>query len=96
MSSRKTHLVLRTKWNINVKTVIARFSEVKSLYSEGQLTGTDEEGEEIDVNNVGKALRAAGIDLNEFLTGAKGLDDVFLELSEKWDSLDLLTQRYQF
>ena len=29
-----------------LKTVIARFSEVKKLYSEGELTGTDEEGQE--------------------------------------------------
>lgn len=74
-----------------LKTVIARFSEVKSLYSKGQLTGQTEDGEEIDVNNVSKALRAAGIDLNEYLVGTKGLDEVFLELSSKWDSLDLVT-----
>lgn len=77
-----------------LKTVIARFSEVKTLYSEGELTGTDEEGEEIDVNKVSTALRSAGINLNEFLTGSKGLDDIFLELSSKWDTLDTVTQRY--
>ena len=77
-----------------LKTVIARFSEVKKLYSEGELTGQDEEGEEIDVNRVSTALRAAGVDLNEYLTGAKGLDEVFIELASKWDNLDLVTQRY--
>ena len=77
-----------------LKTVIARFSEVKKLYSEGELTGQDEEGEEIDVNRVSTALRAAGVDLNEYLTGAKGLDEVFIELASKWDNLDLITQRY--
>lgn len=77
-----------------LKTVIARFSEVKKLYSEGQLLGTDEEGEAIDVNKVSTALRTAGIDLNEFLTGAKGLDEVFVELASKWDSLDIVQQRY--
>lgn len=77
-----------------LKTVIARFSEVKSLYSTGDLVGHDDEGEEIDVNNISKALRTAGINLNEYLTGAKGLDDIFLELSKKWDSLDNVTQRY--
>lgn len=76
-----------------LKTVIARFSEVKSLYSEGELLG-DFEGEEIDVNKVSKALRTAGINLNEYLTGAKGLDDIFMELSEKWDGLDQVQQRY--
>lgn len=77
-----------------LKTIIARFSEVKELYSTGDLLGTDEEGQEIDVNKVSKALRTAGVDLNEYLTGAKGLDDIFMELSERWDSLDQVQQRY--
>jgi len=77
-----------------LKTVIARFSEVKKLYSQGDLMGTDEEGEEIDVNKVSQALRSAGINMNEYLSGAKGLDDVFLELASKWDSLDMIQQRY--
>jgi hypothetical protein len=68
-----------------------RFSEVKSLYSQGELTGETEDGEEVDVNKVSTALRSAGIDLNEYFTGAKGLDEVLLELSERWDSLDLVT-----
>ena len=77
-----------------LKTVIARFSEVKSLYSKGELLGTDEEGEAIDVNKVSKALRSVGVDLNEYLTGMKGLDDVFIELASKWDGLDQIQQRY--
>ena len=77
-----------------LKTVVARFSEVKKLYSEGELLGTDEEGEAIDVNKVSAALRSAEINLNEYLTGMKGLDDIFLELASKWDSLDQVQQRY--
>lgn len=77
-----------------LKTVIGRFSEVKSLYTEGQLTGQDEEGETIDVNKVQTALRAAGISMNEFLAGNEGLDQVFLRLSQRWNDLDILTQRY--
>ena len=77
-----------------LKTVVARFSEVKKLYSKGQLLGEDEEGESIDVNKVSTALRSAGINLNEYLTGSKGLDDIFIELAEKWDSLDKVQQRY--
>ena len=77
-----------------LKTVIGRFSEVKSLYTKGQLTGTDENGEEINVNKVQKALRAAGVDMTKFFTGEEGLDQVFLNLSKKWDSLDITTQRY--
>ena len=77
-----------------LKTVIGRFSEIKSLYTKGQLTGTDENGEEINVNKVQKALRAAGVDMTKFFTGEEGLDQVFLDLSKKWDSLDITTQRY--
>ena len=77
-----------------LKTVIARFSEVKELYSEGELLGTDSEGEAIDVNKVSTALRTAGINLNEYLTGMKGLDDIFIELAQKWNSLDIVQQRY--
>lgn len=77
-----------------LKTVLARFSEVKSLYSEGELTGTDEDGEEINVNRVQEALRTAGIDMTEFLKGNEGLDDVLLRLAEKWNTLDVLTQRF--
>ena len=77
-----------------LKTVVARFSEVKKLYSKGELLGQDEEGGEIDVNKVSTALRSAGINLNEYLTGTKGLDDIFIELASKWDSLDKVQQRY--
>ena len=77
-----------------LKTVVARFSEVKELFSKNQLLGIDEEGEAIDVNKVSKALRTAGIDLNEYLTGVKGLDEIFMELAQKWDTLDQVQQRY--
>ena len=77
-----------------MKTIIARFSEVKELFSQGQLTGTDSEGEEININKIDAALQQVGISLKDFLTGKQGLDDVFLQLAEKWDTLDLATQRY--
>lgn len=77
-----------------LKTVIARFTEVKKLYSEGELTGTDEEGQEVDVNKISAALRTAGINMNDFFTGAKGLDEIFMELGSKWDSLTTVQQRY--
>lgn len=77
-----------------LKTIIARFAEVKSLYTKGQLSGTDEEGETIDVNKVQTALRSAGISMNAFLKGEEGLDKVLLRLSSRWNDLDVLTQRY--
>ena len=77
-----------------LKTVYARFSEVKKLVNEDQLKGTDEEGQLIDVNKVGAALRTAGIDLNKYFLGEVGLDDIFMELASKWDSLTSIQQRY--
>lgn len=77
-----------------MKTIIARFTEVKELFDEGMLTGEDEEGEAIEINKIDAALKSVGISLREFLLGSKGIDDIFLELASKWDSLDLATQRY--
>ena len=77
-----------------MKTIIARFTEVKELFSEGMITGEDSEGEEININKIDEALKTVGISLRDFLNGTKGIDDIFLELASKWDSLDLATQRY--
>jgi len=77
-----------------LKTIIARFSEVKKLANEGQSTGEDEEGEVIDVNKIQTALRTVGISMDDFFKGTEGLEDVLLRLAEKWDTLDFETQRY--
>lgn len=77
-----------------LKTVIARFAEVKKLISEGELTGTDEEGTEIDVNNIETALKTAGVALRDTTGQMRDLDDVFIELASRWDSLDTMQQRY--
>lgn len=78
----------------SLKTVIARFAEVKKLVSQGVNTGTDEEGTEIDVNKIETALRLAGVALRDSQGQMRDLDDVFIELSSHWDELDTLTQRY--
>lgn len=77
-----------------LKTIIARFSEVKELQNSGQMTGTDEEGEEIDVNKIEEALKTVGISMDKFFAGEEGLDKIFLELSKKWKSLDFETRHY--
>lgn len=77
-----------------MKTIIARFTEVKELFDQGQLIGEDSEGQEININKIDTALQTVGISLKDFLTGARGLDDILLELASKWDTLDLATQRY--
>lgn len=77
-----------------MKTIIARFTEVKELFNQGLLTGEDSEGETIEINKIDAALKTVGISLKDFLTGTKGIDDIFLELASKWNTLDLATQRY--
>ena len=77
-----------------LKTVIARFAEVKKLISEGEDTGTDEEGTEVSVNNIEAALKTAGIALRDTTVQMRDLDDVFIELASRWDSLDTMQQRY--
>ena len=77
-----------------LKTIVARFTEVKELFSQGELMGEDSEGQEININKIDEALKTVGISLNEFLLGSKGLDDILLELASKWDTLDIATQRY--
>jgi hypothetical protein len=32
--------------------------------------------------------------MTKFFVGAEGLDDVLLRLAQKWDTLDVATQRY--
>ena len=77
-----------------MKTIIARFSEVKSLREQGLVTGTDEEGEALDVNKIQSALRTVGISMEGFFSGTEGLDSILLKLAEKWKTLDFETQRY--
>ena len=86
-----TRTNLRIVRNAKVKTVIARFAEVKKLVSEGELTGTDSEGETIEINKIDTALRNVGISLADFVSGAVGLDEVFDQLGRKWDTLDTAT-----
>ena len=73
-----------------LKTVIARFQELKKDPSEvGEV-----EGEIVDANAIETALRSVGVALRDSSGQFRELDDVFLELSSKWDSLDKNTQRY--
>ena len=77
-----------------MKTIIARFAEVKKLRSQGKSSGTDDEGEGIDVNKIQTALSTVGISMEGFFNGTEGLDSILLKLSEKWGTLDFETQRY--
>jgi TP901 family phage tail tape measure protein len=73
-----------------LKTVIARFQELKKDPSEiGEI-----EGEMVDANKIETALRSVGVALRDSSGQFRELDDVFLDLAQKWDSLDKNTQRY--
>jgi TP901 family phage tail tape measure protein len=73
-----------------LKTVIARFQELKKDPAEiGEV-----DGEVVDANKIETALKSVGVALRDSSGQFRELDDVFLELSSKWDGLDKNTQRY--
>lgn len=67
-----------------------RFTELKE-----NIAGTaDSEFEDLDYNKVDKALKSVGVQLKDTNGQFRDLDDVFLELSKKWNTLDRNQQRY--
>ena len=73
-----------------LKTVIARFQELKKAPSEiGEV-----DGEIVDANKIETALRTIDVALRDTQGQFRDLDDVFLEIAGKWDNLDTNTQRY--
>lgn len=73
-----------------MKTIIARFTELKT-----NIAGTeDSEFDDLDYNKVDTALKSVGVSIKDASGQFRDLDDVFLELSSKWDTLDRNTQRY--
>ena len=54
----------------------------------------DSEGEAMSLNEVDKALQSVGITLQDVNGQFRNFDDVILELSKKWDTLDANAQRY--
>lgn len=59
------------------------------------MAGTSEsEFEDLDYNKVDTALKSVGVSLKDTNGQFRDLDDVFLELSKKWNNLDRNQQRY--
>ena len=73
-----------------LKTIIARFQELKKAPEEI----SDVEGEEVNANKIEEALKTIGVDLRDTTGQFRDFDDVILDISSKWDSLDTNTQRY--
>ena len=73
-----------------MKTIIARFQELK----QNPYEISEVEGEEVDFNRVDKALKSIGVDLMDNRDKFRDLDDVFLDISSRWDGLSQTQQRY--
>lgn len=73
-----------------MKTIIARFQEMKSAPEDT----FDVDGETVSVNKVETALKSVGVQLRDTKGQFRDLDDVFLDLAKRWDSLDIMQQRY--
>lgn len=73
-----------------MKTIVARFTELKK--NPNELVEVD--GEQIDANKIETALRSVGVALRDSNGEFRKLDDVFLDLAKRWDSLTVNQQRY--
>ena len=73
-----------------MKTIVARFQEMK----QDPTKLVDSEGVAMDANKVDKALKTIGVELMNTKGEFRDLDDVFLDIASKWDSLSQGQQRY--
>lgn len=73
-----------------MKTIIARFQEMKK----DPTKLVDSEGVAMDVNKIDTALKSIGVALTNSKGEFRDLDEVFLDISKKWDSLSQGQQRY--
>lgn len=67
---------------------------MKKLIDTGENTGTTDEGEEIDVNKIDTGLKSIGVRLTDTNGEMRALDQVIMEVTDKWDSLTSMQQRY--
>jgi TP901 family phage tail tape measure protein len=73
-----------------MKSIISRYGEMTT--NPAKLV--DSEGEAMSLNKVDKALASVGITLQDVNGQFRDFDEVILELSSKWDTIDKNTQRY--
>lgn len=73
-----------------MKTIIARFQELKK----DPMDMEEVDGELPDYNKVDTALKSIGVSLKNQRGEFRALDDVFLDIAKRWDSLDQRQQRY--
>ena len=73
-----------------MKTIVARFTELKK----NPLEITEVDGEEVSYNKVDTALQSIGVSLKDTNGQFRALDEVFLDIAQRWDSLSQTQQRY--
>ena len=73
-----------------LKSIISRYGELKT----SPTTLVDAEGEALSFNKVDTALQSVGITMKTTSGQFRDFDDVILDLSKKWQTLDKNTQRY--
>ncbi len=73
-----------------MKTIIARFQEMKK----NPLEMVEVDGEEVSYNKVDEALQSIGVSLKDTNGQFRELDQVFLDISQRWDGLTQTQQRY--
>ena len=73
-----------------MKTIVARFTELKK----NPLEISEVDGEEVDYNKVDTALKSIGVSLKDTNGQFRNLDQVFLDIAQRWDGLTQTQQRY--
>jgi hypothetical protein len=73
-----------------MKSIVSRYGELTSDPS----SLTDSEGEAMSFNKVDKALQSVGISMQTANGQFRDFDEVIVELADKWQTLDSVSQRY--
>ena len=73
-----------------MKTIVARFTELKK----NPLEIAEVDGEEVSYNKVDTALQSIGVSLKDTNGQFRNLDQVFMDIAQRWDSLTQTQQRY--
>ena len=74
----------------SLKSLSARYGSIKTDPS----ALVDAEGQEISLNKIDKALKSIGVSIKDANGQLRDMDDVVLELGEKWNTLNRNEQRF--
>lgn len=73
-----------------MRTILGRLTQIKTGVSDL----SDEELQDLDFNNVDKALKSVGISLKDSTGQIRDADEVLFEVAKNWNTLDSNTQHY--